>query len=128
MNRYNELSTEDQTRFDRAINARASGTPVTISVENPKPPFRTALVAGDGITPERVAVYLPSNYSVLDHDCVAVSANTVVIGGRDSAGQTLEAYVTPRLAMGGMYVCEDEPELTSWTDEDDYNDSAASDQ
>lgn len=94
----------------------------------PRPaPFRTALVVGGGITPERVANYLPSNYSVLDHDCVGRDGDTVVIGGRDAAGWTLEAYITPRLATGQMYVCEDEPEITSWTDEDDYNDSAASD-
>ena len=92
-----------------------------------KPIFRTALVVGGGITPERVAAYLPSNYSVLDDDCVGRDGDTVVIGGRDSAGWTLEAYVTPRLATGLMYVCEDEPELTPWVDEDDYNDSAATD-
>lgn len=97
---------------------------------HPKPrpaPFHTALVVGGGITPERVAAFLPSNYRVLDHDCVGREGDSVVIGGRDSAGWTLATYVTPRLATGQMYVCEDEPELTSWNDQDDYDESMASD-
>lgn len=66
--------------------------------------IRTALITGNGITPERVAAYLPSNYSVLDSDITEHGGgDTVVIGGRDNAGWTLDAYVLPRLASGLMF-------------------------
>jgi len=44
---------------------------------------------------DRVAAYLPSNYSV-----VGVFADQVIIAGNDNAGWTLEDYVLPRLASG----------------------------
>jgi hypothetical protein len=60
--------------------------------------MRYALVAGRG---EQVAAYLPDNYQVLG----SVDGQTV-IGGRDAAGWTLDAYVIPRLASGLYFATE----------------------
>lgn len=69
---------------------------------------RYALVHG---TAAQVAPYLPGNYDVLaegesdgyidlpNGGCFPPGAYTV-IGGRDNAGWTLDAYVIPRLASG----------------------------
>ena len=67
---------------------------------------RIALVAGRDITAEKVARFLPSNYSVVDSDVVGRDGDTVVIEGQDSCGWTLDDYVLPRLATGGMYGTE----------------------
>jgi hypothetical protein len=96
-------------------------------VTNQLAPFRIAAVVGRDITEERVANYLPSNYKVLESDIAGLLGDSVIIGGRDSAGWTLDGYVAPRLASGGMFVTEDEPLATEWSDEDDYSDSMASD-
>jgi hypothetical protein len=90
-------------------------------------PFRLAAVFGRDITEERVNSYLPSNYEVIESDIAGRDGDSVLIGGHDTAGWTLESYIIPRLASGGMFAVEDEPELTDWSDEADFRDSQASD-
>lgn len=78
---------------------------------------RYAIVRGLGVGPEKVAVYLPSNYRVIwsgktDWHKSGVSGqwkqvpgmedDVVVIGGRDDHGWSLDKYVLPRLASGLM--------------------------
>ena len=60
--------------------------------------MRYALVAARG---EQVVAYLPDNSQVLG----SVDGQTV-IGGRDAAGWTLDAYVLPRLASGLYFATE----------------------
>tara|TARA_R110000764_G_scaffold96433_1_gene180534 strand:+ start:126 stop:419 length:294 start_codon:yes stop_codon:yes gene_type:complete len=95
---------------------------------NQPAPFRIATVFGLDITEERVARYLPSNYEVLESDITGSAGDSVIVGGHDVAGWTLESYIVPRLGSGGLFATEDEPEPTVWTDEADYRDSQASDQ
>jgi hypothetical protein len=57
------------------------------------------------------AAYMPANYAVLhveDHpeNNERRRWRQAVIGGRDSCGWTLDSYVLPRLASGGMYGVE----------------------
>jgi hypothetical protein len=52
----------------------------------------------EGVPLERVARHLPANYAALPRDDGAVS-----VVGVDTAGWTLEGYVLPRLASGGMH-------------------------
>lgn len=59
---------------------------------------RYALVSA---RPESIAAYLPDNYRVIG----SVDGETV-IGGRDVAGWTLDAYVIPRLASGLYFATE----------------------
>jgi hypothetical protein len=51
--------------------------------------------------------YMPSNYVVLHvestNDPKRPQWRFAVIGGHDKAGWTLDDYVLPRLASGGMY-------------------------
>lgn len=47
----------------------------------------------------RVARYLPSNYMVL---IAHTNRESVIIGGQDEAGWTLDGYVLPRLASGNI--------------------------
>jgi hypothetical protein len=61
----------------------------------------TAIVKGNGITQERVAAYLPSNYSVVGSAIGVVEG--VLIQGEDSMGWTFDDYVEPRLASGLMF-------------------------
>jgi hypothetical protein len=72
-------------------------------------PKRYAMVRGLNITAEKVAAYLPRNYTVegvaLDRpfkDWPEHTETVVVIGGRDDHGWTLDKYVIPRLASGLM--------------------------
>jgi hypothetical protein len=72
-------------------------------------PKRYAMVRGLNITAEKVAAYLPRNYTVegvaLDRpfkDRPEYMESVVVIGGRDDHGWTLDRYVIPRLASGLM--------------------------
>ena len=60
--------------------------------------IRYALVSA---RPESIAAYLPDNYRVIG----SVDGETV-IGGRDVAGWTLDAYVIPRLASGLYFATE----------------------
>ena len=60
---------------------------------------RYALVRGNAISKERIAVYMPGNYEVM-YEGEFAGETVVVIGGRDSAGWTLDGYVIPRLASG----------------------------
>lgn len=64
-----------------------------------------AIVKGNGITPERVAAYLPSNYSVVNTNTSRVDGDVVAvyIEGEDSMGWTFDDYVEPRLASGLMF-------------------------
>ncbi|GEM_PF-2426878 len=54
------------------------------------------------VSVEKVAAYLPGNYSVIGVD----QAGLVVISGRDAAGWTLGDYVIPRL-LSGLYTCQE---------------------
>ena len=63
--------------------------------------MRYALVAGRS---EQIAAYLPDNYQVLG----SVDGQTV-IGGRDAAGWTLDAYVLPRLGLRALLRDRDRP-------------------
>lgn len=62
--------------------------------------MRRALIKGG--TPERVAAYMPSNYSVVSDE----TTEGVLIEGTDVAGWTLDDYVLPRLASGLMFGSE----------------------
>ena len=46
---------------------------------------------------ERVDAYMPSNYVTIMH------TGSLFVIGRDSAGWTLDGYVLPRLASGGVF-------------------------
>lgn len=59
---------------------------------------RRAIVRGEPV--ERVAAYLPANYTASETD------DGVLIVGRDVAGWTLDDYVIPRLASGLMFATE----------------------
>lgn len=74
-----------------------SSTPIRRQIE------RTALIVGRGITAERVAAYLPAGYRVAESDVIGREGDSVIIAGHDIAGWTLEDYVIPRLASGGMF-------------------------
>ena len=52
------------------------------------------------VSVEKVAAYLPGNYSVIGVD----QAGLVVISGRDAAGWTLGDYVIPRLLLGALHL------------------------
>jgi hypothetical protein len=62
---------------------------------------RTVIVYGssDKWSPP-VAAYLPDNYKVVG----TLEGGGFVVEGEDVAGWTLDDYVIPRLASGGMYV------------------------
>lgn len=67
---------------------------------------RTAKVYFHGnVTPDVIAAYLPSNYSIIkvvvgkDDDDTRTFGH-VVISGTDNHGWTLDGYVIPRLASG----------------------------
>ena len=58
-----------------------------------------ALVRGNEITEERIAVYMPDNYKVKGMIATA-RGDAVLIEGTDRAGWTFDDYVKPRLASG----------------------------
>jgi hypothetical protein len=60
---------------------------------------RTAIITTDDV--ERVAAFLPRNYSVVSH-----VDGIVTIQGSDNAGWTLDGYVLPRLASGLLFGIE----------------------
>ena len=60
---------------------------------------RTAVITTDDA--DRVAAFLPSNYSV-----VSQADGIVTIAGTDNAGWTLDDYVLPRLASGLLFGIE----------------------
>jgi hypothetical protein len=61
---------------------------------------RLATVRGNGITLQRVDAFLPGGYGVIGWD---EDGDGVLIEGYDQAGWTMEDYVAPRLASGGMF-------------------------
>jgi hypothetical protein len=63
---------------------------------------RTAIITNTKVRLETVQRYLPSNYSAEQ------VAGWIVITGTDRAGWTMDGYVIPRLASGGMYAIEEE--------------------
>lgn len=65
--------------------------------------YRTAVVSGRDVTLERVRAYMPANYSAYMSDD---SDDDVIVTGQDYAGWTLDNYVIPRLASGGMVAIE----------------------
>ena len=67
---------------------------------------RSAVIVGNGITPERVAAYLPRGYRVVESDVAGRDGDSVIITGHDSCGWTMDDYVLPRLASGGMFGLE----------------------
>jgi hypothetical protein len=58
---------------------------------------------------DKPEAYMPANYTVL-HTCEHPENperwRAAVIGGYDNAGWTLDGYVLPRLASGGMHGVE----------------------
>jgi hypothetical protein len=75
----------------------------------------TAIVKGNGVTQERVAAYLPSNFTVIDSYCEfdgLRDAAVVVIEGEDSMGWTFDDYVEPRLASGLMFATKVDDSMT----------------
>ena len=89
MNRYLELNPEDQKRYDRAINAEASGAKVTIVIERNAPATRSVLCeeceADLGVRPpawmllepwqDLVARVLPDHKFAYAHDVPAPKGN-----------------------------------------------------
>ncbi len=63
--------------------------------------LRRAVVVGGARDLQQVLRFLPSNYDA------AEIGGRIVIEGRDSAGWTLEGYVLPRLASGGIWAREE---------------------
>ncbi len=61
--------------------------------------IRTAIITTDDA--DRVAAFLPSNYTVVGH-----ADHQVTIQGIDNAGWTLDDYVLPRLASGLLFGIE----------------------
>ena len=61
---------------------------------------------GNGISEERVAAYLPTNYRIAGSHTNARGDFVVEITGYDDAGWTFESYVQPRLASGNMFAKE----------------------
>ena len=57
---------------------------------------REALIRCDD--PEKVARFLPNNYTVVGHDSTGVT-----IRGMDHYGWTMDGYVLPRLASGLIF-------------------------
>ena len=116
-------------RYDRLLNEALQ--PLRKGLEmseyhEQRAPFRTALVFGSNITAERVANYLPSNYTVVDADVTGDDGDSVIIGGHDVAGWTIEQYIAPRLGTGGMFLADDY-HGDQFVDEQDFRDSEASD-
>jgi hypothetical protein len=68
---------------------------------------RVAVLFGRGITVERVEAFLPRGYRVVDSDVTGRDGDSVVIAGTDHCGWTLDGYVLPRLASGGIYGSEE---------------------
>ncbi len=64
---------------------------------------RKAIIKGNGITLDRVAAFLPSNYEVMGWDDTGTG---VVVEGTDNAGWTMDDYVLPRLASGCLFGTE----------------------
>lgn len=60
--------------------------------------IRTAYVTTRDATLERVAQYMPSNYSATQDE-----QGVIWITGEDKAGWTLDDYVLPRLASGLIF-------------------------
>jgi hypothetical protein len=70
-------------------------------------PMRYALVSVDIGKVEQLKAYMPGNYEVLGRTPIGASNTvSVLIGGRDSCGWTLDDYVIPRLASGMYYAVE----------------------
>jgi hypothetical protein len=72
-------------------------------------PLRYALVHGNDLTTEKVAAYLPRNYTVVGvveyRPFASMPGHVekcVVISGRDRCGWTLDHYVIPRLGSDLM--------------------------
>jgi hypothetical protein len=70
-------------------------------------PMRYALVSVDVGKVEQLKAYMPGNYEVLGRTPIGgTNTVSVLIGGRDSCGWTLDGYVIPRLASGMYYAVE----------------------
>lgn len=70
-------------------------------------PHRYALVTVDVGKVEQLKAYMPANYEVLGRTPIGgTNTVSVLIGGRDIAGWTLDGYVIPRLASGMYYAVE----------------------
>lgn len=68
--------------------------------------MRTAIVHGRDLNAERLARYLPGNYEIVGQVSpvgIIAGSTAFVIEGVDNAGWTLDGYVLPRLASGGIY-------------------------
>ena len=65
---------------------------------------RHAIITQEGVRIETVLRYLPSNYTANEDS--RDGKPVILIEGEDSAGWTLDDYVGPRLASGGIYITE----------------------
>ena len=70
--RYDDLLSE-------ALQPLRKGLQMNTQLDQQKP-FRTALVVGKDITAERVANYLPTNYTVVDADVAGAEGQNDVAG------------------------------------------------
>ena len=61
---------------------------------------RTAIVSNENVSLFTVRRYLPHNYDA------HLTIHGITIEGEDSAGWTMQDYVLPRLASGGIYAVE----------------------
>jgi hypothetical protein len=61
---------------------------------------KATIAATERVTLDRIARYLPSNYSARQ------DGEVIVIEGTDVAGWTMLGYVLPRLASGGYWAHE----------------------
>jgi hypothetical protein len=67
-------------------------------------PMRYALISANAGQTDQIAAYMPGNYAVLGRTPIKASNTvSVLIGGRDQHGWTLDGYVLPRLASGMYY-------------------------
>ncbi len=73
--------------------------------------MRYAIVSGD-FDRDRVAKYLPKNYSIVHQD---PNAQGLLIAGEDDHGWTMDEYVIPRLGSGLIPCYEVWPVFTNNT-------------
>lgn len=60
---------------------------------------------------KEVWAYLPFNYNIVGGDIGQPDEPVYVIAGDDSAGYTLDGYVGPRMASGGIWCREVDPDF-----------------
>ncbi len=81
------------------------GDTASVIFEPDQRPVREAIVLGENNI-ERIAAFLPSDYSVEVRPELHDEGDKIVIFGHDNAGWTLDGYVIPRLASGMIFAQE----------------------